>query len=51
MGLLDAKALSDNEKSVSPHARKGKRGFSGDLYKTDEFLKLIHSERFRGFCR
>ena len=35
----DAKALSDDEKSVSPHARKGKRGFSGDLYKTDEFLE------------
>ena len=35
----DAKVLSDDEKSVSPHARKGKRGFSGDLYKTDEFLE------------
>ena len=35
----DAKALSDNDKSVSPHARKGKIGFSGGLYKTDEFLE------------
>ena len=35
----DAKVMSQDEKSASPHVRKGKRGFSGDLYKTDEFLE------------
>ena len=35
----DAKVMSQDENSASPHVRKGKRGFSGDLYKTDEFLE------------
>ena len=35
----DARSLSDSERSDdSPHARTGRRGFSGTLYKTDAFL-------------
>ena len=36
----DAKKLSENDLGEqNPHARTGRRGFSGLLYKTDEFLK------------
>ena len=35
----DARAMSEEEKLVSSYVRKGKRGFSGVLYKTDEFLE------------
>lgn len=36
----DARELLDEEKNEdSPHLQKGKRGFSGALYKTEEFLK------------
>ncbi len=36
---FDARPLDESEKSEdSPHARRGKRGFSGVLYKTDAFL-------------
>ena len=37
---FDARELTESEKSVdSPNARLSRRGFSGTLYKTDEFLK------------
>lgn len=36
----DARPLRDDEQvSESPHARPGRRGFSGTLYKTDAFLQ------------
>lgn len=35
----DARPLTDAEKTAaSPHARSGRRGFAGTLYKTDAFL-------------
>lgn len=35
----DAQPLNDGERTDdSPHARKGRRGFSGTLWKTDDFL-------------
>jgi len=35
----DARPLAEAERTESsPHARQGRRGFSGTLYKTDEFL-------------
>lgn len=35
----DARPLDDDERTDdSPHARKGRRGFSGTLWKTDDFL-------------
>lgn len=35
----DARPLADEERTEdSPHARIGRRGFSGTIYKTDEFL-------------
>ncbi len=36
----DARPLPDDERTAdSPHARKGRRGFSGTLFKTDAFLE------------
>lgn len=36
---FDARPLAENERSAdSPHARQGKRGFGGTLFKTDAFL-------------
>lgn len=36
---FDAHQLTDDQRSeTSPHARTGRRGFSGTLYKTDAFL-------------
>ncbi len=36
----DARPLADDERTGdSPHARKGRRGFAGTLYKTDTFLR------------
>ena len=34
----DARKLNQNDKANSALIRKGKRGFTNDLYKTDEFL-------------
>lgn len=37
---FDARPLAEHERSAgSPHARVGRRGFSGTLYKTDAFLR------------
>ena len=37
---FDAREMLDNERTEdSPHARTGRRGFSGTLYKTDDFMK------------
>ncbi|MEM8769306.1 MAG: glutathione S-transferase, partial [Pseudomonadota bacterium] len=37
---FEARPLEDSEKrSDNPHARTSRRGFSGQLYKTDAFLK------------
>ena len=34
----DARILEEEEKQSSPHRLEGKRGFTGDLFKTSEFL-------------
>lgn len=36
---FDARPLSESDKADSPYARQSRRGFSGELYKTDQFLQ------------